>query len=92
PAKSRLTVTFLVTVHQSADQEQLTDQVTVLFTFKLPDDQTVSNSVLTNTTRTQLLIPVLAIVITASPQIAEPGTPVNFRIRVSNTGNLAAEN
>lgn len=91
-AKSQLTVTFRVTVNQSADQGQLTSQTAVLFTFKLPDDQTVSDSVLTNSVSTQLLKPVLAIVLTASPQIAEPGSLIHFQIRTSNTGNLAADN
>ncbi|MDR6879117.1 hypothetical protein [Bacillus sp. 3255] len=91
PAKSRLTVTFQVTVNSSADQGQLTERVAVLFTFKLPDDQTVSDSVLTNAVSTQLLQPVPAIGITATPTVTEPESPVHFRIRVSNAGNLSAD-
>ncbi|NHW36886.1 hypothetical protein GQF04_20275 [Paenibacillus aceris] len=93
PVKSQMIVTFLVTVNAvaiSAEQSLLTSHAEVLYQFRLPDDRVVSDTVLSNTVSVELLRPMVAIVILASPAIAEPGEAVYYRIRVSNTGNLAA--
>ncbi|NOV01214.1 DUF11 domain-containing protein [Paenibacillus planticolens] len=93
-ARSQLTVSFQVTVNTvaiSAEQTMLTSHADVLFQFRLPDDRVVSDRVQSNTVIVEIVRPIMAILLAASPPTAEPGTAIQYRIRVSNTGNLAAD-
>ncbi|UKS24268.1 DUF11 domain-containing protein [Paenibacillus sp. HWE-109] len=88
-------VTYLATVNSvglSVNQQLLISQATALYVFRLPDEQTISNRLLSNLVSVELLRPIMDVMITASPQRAEPGSIITYRIRVSNTGNLAATN
>ncbi|NQX62048.1 DUF11 domain-containing protein [Paenibacillus qinlingensis] len=88
-----LLVKFQVTVNSfaiSLDQKQLNSQAHVLFTYRLSDGRVVSNQLLSNLVSTQLLWPILDILLSASPKLAEPGTIIHYHIQVANTGNLAA--
>lgn len=92
PHKS-FVVKFQVVVNSfaiSSDQKVLTSQSTVLFTFRLPDDRIVSNRILSNWVSVELLRPILDILLSASPNHAEPETVISYRILLANTGNLAA--
>jgi uncharacterized repeat protein (TIGR01451 family) len=86
-------VKFQATVNSfaiSLDQRLLIGQTHVLFTYRLPDGRVVSNQVLSNLVSVELLLPIMDILLSASPHHAEPGTIIHYQILVANTGNLAA--
>ncbi|CAH1200136.1 hypothetical protein PAECIP111891_01497 [Paenibacillus allorhizoplanae] len=92
PNKSFL-VKFQVTVNSfaiSLDQRLLISQAHVLFTYQLPDGRIVSNQMLANLVGVELLLPIMDVLLSATPRHAEPGTIIHYQILVANTGNLAA--
>ncbi|OAS21176.1 DUF11 domain-containing protein [Paenibacillus oryzisoli] len=86
-------VKFQVTVSSfaiSLDQRLLVSQAHVLFTYVLPDGRIVSNQILSNLVSVELLLPIVDVLLSATPRQAEPGTAIHYQILVANTGNLAA--